>query len=198
MPQPRAADMGAGLSGIKSLARLEAKPPGKIHKIITGMRGSYGGMLMFGMLTSLTGLPLINPLSVGAGLLLGRKAYKEDVENRLMRASSEAKMHMRRFVDDVSFVVNKESRDRLKAIQRQLRDHYHEIANQANRSLNESLQATVNAAGMEDNESNGRINELHRQLDILTQVATHASTLAPADVPDSTPQPVKATVGLAH
>jgi hypothetical protein len=46
-------------------------------------------MLMFGMLTSLTGLPLINPLSVGAGLLLGRKAYKEDVENRLMRARSD-------------------------------------------------------------------------------------------------------------
>jgi hypothetical protein len=89
MPQLRAADMGAGLSGFKSLARLEAKPPGKGHKIITGMRGSYGGMLMFGMLTSLTGLPLINPLSVGAGLLLGRKAYKEDVENRLMRARSD-------------------------------------------------------------------------------------------------------------
>ena len=110
------------------------------------MRGSYGGVLMFGMLTSVAGLGMFNPLSLGAGLLLGRKAYKEDMENRMLRVRNEAKTNVRRFVDDVSFVVSKESRDRLKGIQRQLRDHYREIANQTTRSLNESLQATLAAA----------------------------------------------------
>ena len=126
---------------LKSLAKLEAKPIKAAHKVVTGMRGSYGGVLMFGMLTSFAGLGMFNPLSLGAGLLLGRKAYREDMENRMMRVRSEAKMNMRRFVDDVSFVVTKESRDRLKGIQRQLRDHYRGIANQTTRSLNESLQA---------------------------------------------------------
>ena len=107
------------------------------------MRGSYGGVLMFGMLTSFAGLGMFNPLSLGAGLVLGRKAYKEDMENRMLRVRNEAKTNMRRFVDDVSFVVSKESRDRLKGIQRQLRDHYRDIANQTTRSLNESLQATL-------------------------------------------------------
>ena len=116
------------------------------HKVVTGMRGSYGGVLMFGMLTSFAGLGMFNPLSLGAGLLLGRKAYKEDMENRMLRVRNEAKMNMRRFVDDVSFVVSKESRDRLKGIQRQMRDHYRGIANQTTRSLNESLQATLAAA----------------------------------------------------
>ena len=101
---------------------------------------------MFGMLTSFAGLGMFNPLSLGAGLLLGRKAYKEDMENRMLRVRNEAKMNMRKFVDDVSFVVGKESRDRLKGIQRQLRDHYRDIANQTTRSLNESLQATLTAA----------------------------------------------------
>ena len=78
------------------------------------MRGSYGGVLMFGMLTSFAGLGMFNPLSLGAGLVLGRKAYKEDMENRMLRVRNEAKTNMRRFVDDVSFVVSKESRDRLK------------------------------------------------------------------------------------
>jgi hypothetical protein len=85
---------------------------------------------------------------------------------------------MRRFVDDVSFVVTKESRDRLKGIQRQLRDHYREIANQANRSLSESLQATVAAAKLEENERGARVRELERQLNILRQVTEHAVKLS--------------------
>ncbi len=179
--------MGAGLGEMKSLARLEAKPIGKGHKVVTGMRGSYGGVLMFGMITSFAGLGMFNPLSLGAGLVLGRKAYKEDMENRMMRVRSEAKTNMRRFVDDVSFVVSKESRDRMKGIQRQLRDHYRAVANQTTRSLNESLQASVAAAKLEENERATRVNELERQLNILRQVTEHAVKLSPA--PDAGPMP---------
>ena len=180
MPEVSAREMGAGFGELKSLARLEAKPIKSGHKVITGMRGSYGGVLMFGMLTSFAGLGMFNPLSLGAGLVLGRKAYKEDMENRMLRVRNEAKVNMRRFVDDVSFVVNKESRDRLRAIQRQLRDHYRGIANQTTRSLNESLQATLMAAQLEENERKSRVQELERQLNILRQVVDNAIKLVPA------------------
>ena len=179
MPQIDAREMGAGFGELKSLAKLEAKPIKAGHKVVTGMRGSYGGVLMFGMLTSFAGLGMFNPLSLGAGLLLGRKTYKDDMENRMMRVRNEAKMNTRRFVDDVSFVVNKESRDRLKGIQRQLRDHYRGIANQTTRSLNESLQATIASAQLEENERGTRIRELERQLNIVKQVTDHAVKLAP-------------------
>ena len=180
MPELSAHAMGADFGQLKSLARLESKPMGKGHKVVTGMRGSYGGMVMVGMLSSVAGLGLFNPLSVGAGLVMGRMAYKEDKENRLLRARNEAKTNLRRFVDDVSFVVGKESRDRLKTIQRQLRDHYRDIANQATRSLNESLQATIAAARLEETERDNRIRELERQLNILTQVTDNVDKLAPA------------------
>ncbi|BBZ26391.1 isoniazid-inducible protein iniA [Mycolicibacterium madagascariense] len=174
MPQLNAREMGAGFGDMKSLGRLEANPIGKGHKVVTGMRGSYGGVLMFGMLTSFAGLGMFNPLSLGAGLVLGRKAYREDMENRMLRVRNEAKTNVRRFVDDVSFVVGKESRDRLKGVQRQLRDHYRDIANQTTRSLNESLQASLNAAKMEMDERDARVRELQRRLDILRQVTEHA------------------------
>lgn len=177
LPQVSALEMGAGLGSLKSLARLESKPIGKGHKAITSMRGSYGGVLMFGMLTSVAGLGMFNPLSLGAGLLLGRKAYKEDMENRMMRVRNEAKTNLRRFVDDVLFVVVKESRDRLKNIQRQLRDHYRGIADQTTRSLNESLQSTIAAARLEEVERLNRIRELERQLNILRQVIDNAEKL---------------------
>jgi replication fork clamp-binding protein CrfC len=192
MPQLDAREMGAGFGELKSLGKLEAKPIKAGHKVVTGMRGSYGGVLMFGMLTSFAGLGMFNPLSLGAGLLLGRKTYKDDMENRMMRVRNEAKMNMRKFVDDVSFVVNKESRDRLKGIQRQLRDHYRGIANQTTRSLNESLQATIASAQLEENERGTRIRELERQLNILKQVTDHAVKLAPGAT-EATREPVGTT-----
>ncbi|OBA75458.1 Isoniazid-inducible protein iniA [Mycobacterium sp. 1554424.7] len=171
--------MGGDFGRLKSLAELESKPAGKGQKVVTGLRGSYGGVVMIGMLSSVAGLGLFNPLSVGAGLLLGRMAYKEDKEHRLLRARAEAKTNVRRFVDDVSFVVSKESRDRLMAIQRTLRDHYRDIANEVTRSINESLQATITAAHIEETERDNQIRELERQLNILEQVIDNVKKLTP-------------------
>jgi replication fork clamp-binding protein CrfC len=120
---------------------------------------------------------MFNPISLGAGLLLGRKSYQEEMENRLLRVRNEAKTNLRRFVDDVLFAVTKESRDRLKTIQRQLRDHYRGIADQTTRSINESLQATVAAARMGETGRNLRVTELQRQADILRQVLANAEKL---------------------
>ncbi|SPM29254.1 isoniazid-inducible protein iniA, partial [Mycobacterium terramassiliense] len=171
--------MGGDFGRLKSLAELESKPAGKGQKVVTGLRGSYGGVVMIGMLSSVAGLGLFNPLSLGAGLLLGRMAYKEDREHRLLRARAEAKTNVRRFVDDVSFVVGKESRDRLKAIHRTLRDHYRDIGDEVTRSLNESLQATITAAHLEEAERDNNVRELERQLNILEQVLDNVDKLTP-------------------
>jgi polyhydroxyalkanoate synthesis regulator phasin len=115
------------------------------------------------------------------------------MENRMLRVRNEAKNNVRRFIDDISFVVTKESRDRLQAVHRQLRDHYRGIANQTTRSINESLQAMLMSARMEETERNQRIAELERQLNILRQVSAKAAELASAPKPSaastSTPQP---------
>ena len=180
LPELSARDMGADFGRLKSLGELESKPAGKGQKVVTGLRGSYGGVVMIGMLSSVAGLGLFNPLSVGAGLVLGRMAYKEDKEQRLLRARAEAKTNVRRFVDDVSFVVGKESRDRLREIHRKLRDHYRDIGNELTRSLNESLQATITAAHLEEAERDNRIRELERQLNILNQVTDNVEKLEPS------------------
>jgi replication fork clamp-binding protein CrfC len=179
LPELSARDMSADFGQLKSLAELESKPAGKGQKVVTGLRGSYGGVVMIGMLSSVAGLGLFNPLSVGAGLVLGRMAYKEDKQHRLSRARAEAKTNVRRFVDDVSFVVGKESRDRLRDIHRKLRDHYRDIGNELTRSLNESLQATVTAAHLEEAERDNRVRELERQLNILNQVTDNVDKLTP-------------------
>ena len=195
-PEISAREMGANFGGFKSLARMDAKPVSASSKAVSGMRGSYGGVLMFGMLGSLAGLGMFNPLSIGAGLLLGRKAYKEDMENRMARVRNEAKNNVRRFIDDISFVITKESRDRLQAIHRQLRNHYRGIANQTTRSLNESLQAMLTSARLEENERNQRVAELSRQLNILNQVSAKAAELAAPRPAATGPTPAQPRVTL--
>jgi replication fork clamp-binding protein CrfC len=187
-PEISAREMGANFGGFKSVARMDAQRVSASSKAVSGMRGSYGGVLMFGMLGSLAGLGMFNPLSIGAGLLLGRKAYKEDMENRMLRVRNEAKNNVRRFIDDITFVVVKESRDRLQAIHRRLRNHYRNIANQTSRSLNESLQAMLTSARLEENERNQRVAELERHLDILRQVSAKAAELAAPPAATATPR----------
>ena len=103
-------------------------------------------MLMFGMLGTFVGFAsLINPLGIGAGVLMGGKTIGDERKKLITRRQNEAKTAMRRYVDDVTFQVGKDSRDRLRAVQRDLRDHFTEQAEQLKRSLQESLQAAERA-----------------------------------------------------
>lgn len=98
----------------------------------------------------------------------------------MMRVRSEAKANMRRFVDDVSFVASKESRDRLKGIQRQAATGPLPGDRQPDHPPVERVIAgTLASAKLEENERNSRVRELERQLNILRQVVEHAENLMP-------------------
>jgi hypothetical protein len=91
--------------------------------MFTGLRGSYGGVLMFGLITSLAGLPLINPISLGAGAAFGGKTIKDESDARLKRRQAAAKAAAQRHVDDFFLACGKETRDLSRQVQRILRDH---------------------------------------------------------------------------
>ena len=59
---------------------------GRRPEALTGMRGGYGGMLMIGMADDAApGSPLLNPFSIGAGLLFGRKTVRDERRRMLQR-----------------------------------------------------------------------------------------------------------------
>ena len=117
------------------------------EKIFIGVRGSYGGVLMVGLATGLIGMALINPLSLLAGILVGRRAYREDMQARLSRRQQEAKLLVRRYIDEVIFQVGKQLKDRLRLVQRTARDHFGSMADELHRSLSEALTSAKAAAG---------------------------------------------------
>lgn len=147
--------------------------PGQLsatEKIYIGVRGSYGGVLMVGLATGLIGLSLINPLSLLAGVLVGRRAYREDMGNRLMRRRFEAKNIVRRYIDEVTFQVAKQLKDRLRVVQRTARDHFTAIADEMHRSLTDSVMAAKQAAGSYSDEQDKRVALLQTRLRQLDQL----------------------------
>ncbi|ATL71126.1 dynamin family protein [Nocardia terpenica] len=170
-------------SRIDAVTLAELEPDlGPGHKLLVGMRGSYGGMVMVGLVSTVAGLALVNPVSVGAGMLLGGKAFRDDKRERLVRRRAEAKTAVRRFLDDVAFEAGKQSRDRLHRIHRVLRDHFTGIADRSLRSINDSLQAAQEAAGIESARRSERAGELERQLRIVAELRRHADAMAPPGV----------------
>ncbi|WP_448071354.1 dynamin family protein [Georgenia yuyongxinii] len=165
------------------------------QKVLIGMRGSYGGVLMFGLLTGIAGMALINPISVGAGVLLGGKVYREDKEARLRRRQGEAKNIVRRQIDDVTFQVGKQLKDRLRIVQRTIRDHFTEIAEEHHRSLSDSVVAAQRAASTFSAERDQRIVALKVELNRVDALARKADALEKLDA--DAPGPRSARVGRA-
>ncbi|MDP9985582.1 hypothetical protein J2S98_000726 [Arthrobacter oryzae] len=164
LPVLHVSDSGDALDPVEQMPQLDPGRVNPVQKVLIGMRGSYGGVLMFGLLTGIFGMALINPLSVGAGLLLGRKAYREDKETRLKRRQGEAKALVRRQLDDVTFQVGKQLKDRLRLVQRTIRDHFTEIADEYHRSLSDSVAAAQKAANSYAQEKEGRAREIRAEL----------------------------------
>lgn len=203
LPVLRVSDTGDALDPVDDMPGLDDGRINPMQKVLIGMRGSYGGVLMFGLLTGIFGMALINPLSVGAGLLLGRKAYREDKDARLKRRQAEAKALVRRQLDDVVFQVGKQLKDRLRLVQRSTRDHFTEIAEEHHRSLSDSVSAAQQAATKYKVEKDIRIRDIKSELNRVDALHLAARGLVEKDqargkavhgVP-STPRRAPAVVG---
>jgi Dynamin family len=126
-------------------AGLDVELMGTGQQLWTGVRGGYVGVLMLSALGGMAGLALGPLLPVAAGLILGRKSLRDEKDRQLALRRTQAKNSMRKYVDEVQFVVGKDSRDALRRIQRQLRDHYTARADELQRSLADGLRAAQHA-----------------------------------------------------
>ncbi|WP_433802666.1 dynamin family protein [Actinomycetospora sp. CA-084318] len=137
---------------------------GWANGFVVGMRGSYGGVLMVGMVTTLSGLALINPFSVGAGVLLGSKTIRDERKRALQRRRAEAKQAVRRHGDEVLHLASKRSRDLLRDVQRTLRDHFTAQAESLARSVAEAVTAAAAAQEIESGRRERRLRDVKAEL----------------------------------
>jgi replication fork clamp-binding protein CrfC len=173
-------DASDGLKSVRGMSLRDDERWTIGRKALTGLRGGYGGVLMFGLLGTIVGMSLINPFSIGAGLLMGGRAISDERKRIIARRQSEARRVIRRYVDDATFQVAKDSKDMLRQVQRDLRDHFMGHAEQMNRSLKESLQAAQRSVESSTADRKQRIVEIKSELERLDQLRTQVRTLLPA------------------
>ncbi|CCH32153.1 dynamin family protein [Actinosynnema sp. NPDC047251] len=178
LPDLRAHDPSGPLAHAIALEFPGPEKFGLGQRLIAGVRGGYGGTLMVGMVGTIGGLALVNPLSLAAGVLLGRKVVKEERKRMLERRRTDAKAAVRRFVDDVVFQLGKDSRDMLRELQRDLRDHFTGRAGELSRSLTESITSAQRAVDADAGERTRRVAELEVELRRVADVVAAADALA--------------------
>jgi hypothetical protein len=145
-----AGDPTTALGQIDVDADLEARKMTAAQQGMAGLRGGYIGTLMFGALGGMLGIAL-GPLPIGIGLVMGRKSLRDEKARQLAQRRAQAKNVQRRYMDEANFMVNKDSRDALRRINRQLRDHFQVIAEEQSRSVGETLTAIQNAVRGDQN-----------------------------------------------
>lgn len=150
-------------------------------KLFTGMRGGYGGMMMVGMMTTLAGLSMINPVSAGAALLFGGKQVSDEKKRLLAKRRSDGKTAVRKHIDDVTFGVGKDSRDMLRMVQRTLRDHFQDLATELTTSMAESVASAQAAVKTATTDREQRVRDLEAELARLDAVADQARALVAND-----------------
>jgi hypothetical protein len=166
----------AELPDVPGIDLPELEKIGWANGLVVGMRGSYGGVLMVGMVTTLSGLALINPFSVGAGVLLGSKTIHDERKRALQRRRAEAKQAVRRHGDEVLHLAGKRSRDLLRDVQRTLRDHFTAQAESLARSVSEAVTAAAAAQEIESGRRERRLRDVQAELARVELLAGRVAT----------------------
>jgi hypothetical protein len=174
MPELRFDD--EGIAGkVDQLEQPEAERLGRGMQLLTGMKGGYGGMLMFGMIGTLAGFSVF--AGAPAGVLLGIKAVRDEKKRMLTKRRADAKQGVRKHIDEVTFQVGKDSGDMLRRTQRQLRDHFSALAEEMSTSIASSVQAAQNALKTNTSGREKRIKDLKAELARIDGMAQRAKAL---------------------
>ena len=181
LPQIPMVDTSAMLNSVAGIDIIRTDRMTKSQKLIGAMRGSYSGILMAGIITTLAGLALINPISVFAGAVLGGFSVRQESVNRLERRRNEARNAIRRAVDETIFHVAKETRSSLTDVKRQMRDEFEEAAEEFRLSLNRSVESAKRGAGTAAAHRDGRTQALTERLTKVREHASSAEALAAAE-----------------
>ncbi|WP_414941163.1 dynamin family protein [Amycolatopsis sp. cmx-11-51] len=149
------------------------------QKLFTGLRGSYGGVLMFGLVTSLAGLPLINPVSLGAGVAFATKSVRDEGGMRLQRRQALAKAAAQRHVDDVFIRFSKEIKDEIRQVQRRLRDHFTALSDDLAEELTRQRELIIAGSAERDR----RTQRVKKEIDRLAALHRKAGALGSGAAP---------------
>jgi dynamin family protein len=154
------------------LAKMRAVKQG-----LVALKAAYGGAMMFTVIGSMVGI-MLGPIGIGIGLVLGHRGLREEKKRQIQKRRAEARNEMRKYCDKITFVAGKDSRDTLRRVQRELRDHYTGLAEELNKSNAQAITAATDAAKKTQSERDRRLKDVEAELTRLGQLREIAREVA--------------------
>jgi hypothetical protein len=161
--------------------RETQKRDDKIGTGVAALRGSYGGMMMFGIMGKIIGLALVNPVSLVLGGLLTVRTVKELRKQSLHQRRHTTKIDGQKYIGELALAARKDNGDRLERIRRQLRDRYQQRAREHQEALASALATAKADAKRNDTERTQRMADLEAE---LRRIAKLRSVINSAFAPD--------------
>jgi signal recognition particle receptor subunit beta len=176
---PLGLDLALTPVGVRTLdGQLRTGAPHLAKDAYTALRGLQGGVVLFGFVAQLAGLALTGPAVVVFGVVMGGRSLREERRKQLALRKQKAKVPVRKWLDEVQTVAAKDMADRLREVQRTLRDRFDEQARSLSRSTEEALQAARRAANIEASGRDRRRDEVDRQRAAIERVRVTLVTSA--------------------
>jgi len=180
----------AGTADVESVvlapASTLAMPGGKLAPLLVAARSSYYLPMMMGSVAAnaMGGNIVIHLAMAGFSLVLGtgigKKIIGDEKKRQRTYRQQQAKGAVRRFIDEVAFVLNKETRDVLRTAQRHLRDDFQGRAMQLERSAYEAMEAARRLSELDEVQLAARERELQTREGQLESVRAAARGVAGA------------------
>jgi hypothetical protein len=121
---------------------------GALKRVMTTTQGYKSGMALATTMVAflhdyLEWVPLITLPIAG---YVARRAFNDDRERRKNQRAQELKRLASRYVDEILFVVQKDSRDAIRGVHREIRDHFAARSEQMERTLQQAMAAAQQAS----------------------------------------------------
>ncbi|MEO5833996.1 MAG: dynamin family protein [Nakamurella sp.] len=157
-----------------SLASVETlrAPGGRLGSMLMATRTAvFVPMALFGVAGSLLGAVVMVPVTLILVGGIGQKLIRDERKRQIAHRQQQARAAARRFVDEVGFIMNKETQDALRRTQRQLRDDFQQRAAAIHRSSVSALDVAARAARMTGADRRDRVAELSAQTTALSAIS---------------------------
>ncbi|MGZ4109234.1 MAG: hypothetical protein ACXVP7_06065, partial [Actinomycetota bacterium] len=168
----------AVLEGVGVASQVEGGKLSLATHGLTAVKSGYSGFSMAGTLGRYAGLAMINPLSIGVGVLLAGQAVFGERTRALASRRQEAKTVVRQYVDELTFQVGKDSRDAVRHAQRDLRDFFLERVDETERSIAEALASAQEAVKGGEAGRQQRLKQVQEAAQRLLQIRQAVAALA--------------------
>lgn len=176
-------DVTHALEALELGAAADAKMPGgRLGPMVVAARLSFLVPVMVfqigaGVMTGGATLPLVGvSATLGAGI--GAKLFKSESQRQRAYRQQSAKAAARKFVDEVAFIMNKETRDGLRRAQRVLRDDLQARASAMHRSTAAAIQAAQRATTLAPEEQAARSGQLAAESGRLRSIRSNMKEYA--------------------